>query len=215
MARARESRWRRLEIVPVQELTALLVLILQEAQVRQHILLLGGSATEEDLNALATRLNSLYGGLSRREILDREATLEPWEGQVLEEALAMMAAADEATLEPPYVVGLSLMLNQPEFASSRQVRGIVAALEEGRFLKPLLQEVVPQDGVRVLIGQENTEDAMRECSLVLSVYGAARATRGALGILGPRRMDYNRAIPTVRFLAALLTELSTDLWSKG
>jgi heat-inducible transcriptional repressor len=207
----RESHWHRLEIVGLQASTALLQLGLREPPVRQHILSLGGPVSQESLNALAARLNSLFAGLSHRQIIHREERLEPWEERIADEALGMLAQADAAALERPYFYGLSQLLGQPEFASTDRVRRVVETLEEGRFLQPLLQEPPGGLGVRVIIGEENPDDAMWQCALVLSDYGVEATALGIIGLLGPRRMDYRRAIPTVRYLATLLTELSAGL----
>jgi Transcriptional regulator of heat shock gene len=62
-------------------------------------------------------------------------------------------------------------------------------------------------GVTVIIGHENANDAMHEVSLVFAPYGEPDRAFGLLGVLGPTRMPYPRAIPTVRYLATLMNEL--------
>jgi heat-inducible transcriptional repressor len=64
--------------------------------------------------------------------------------------------------------------------------------------------------VRVMIGGEGRLDELQACSLVLSRYGVAGLTTGALGVMGPTRMGYGRAISTVRYVTALLSDLVYD-----
>ena len=75
------------------------------------------------------------------------------------------------------------------------------------FLEQLVPVLTRRGGVHVIIGHENTNDAMHEVSLVFAPYGSPGRALGVLGVLGPTRMAYPRAIPTVRYLAALLDEL--------
>ena len=62
----------------------------------------------------------------------------------------------------------------------------------------------------MLIGSEGGWEELRQCSMVISRYGVPGMVTGTLGVLGPMRMSYARTIPTVRFVAALLSDLVTD-----
>jgi heat-inducible transcriptional repressor len=66
--------------------------------------------------------------------------------------------------------------------------------------------------VQVFIGRENKEKAMRDCSVIVTRYGIPGEVGGALGVMGPIRMEYDRAIPTVRFLSKVMSELVGDLY---
>ncbi len=67
-----------------------------------------------------------------------------------------------------------------------------------------------QGGVQVLIGGEGTWDELRQWSLVLGSYGLPGLATGTLGVLGPLRMSYGRAISTVRFLSTLMSDLMAE-----
>ena len=62
-------------------------------------------------------------------------------------------------------------------------------------------------GLQVLIGGEGGSDELSDCSMVVARYGVPGLATGALGVLGPMRMAYSRTIPTVRFVAGLLSDL--------
>jgi heat-inducible transcriptional repressor len=68
-------------------------------------------------------------------------------------------------------------------------------------------------GVQVLIGGEVAWVELSQCSMVLARYGVAGQVTGTLGILGPMRMSYTRTIPTVRYVAALLSDLVNDTFA--
>jgi heat-inducible transcriptional repressor len=65
-------------------------------------------------------------------------------------------------------------------------------------------------GLQVLIGGEGEWQELRQCSMVLARYGVPGLATGTLGVFGPMRMSYTRTIPTVRFVASLLTDLVAD-----
>jgi heat-inducible transcriptional repressor len=83
----------------------------------------------------------------------------------------------------------------------------------------LLEEVLANTlnpnvgGVQVVIGGEGRWRELRDCSLVLARYGVPDYAIGALGVLGPMRMPYNRTISTVRYVADLMSDLVSDLYS--
>ncbi len=211
MPRAAETRWRRLELILLHESVVLAILISQEGQVRQQMMQVAEPVTQEDLNALANQVNAALEGLTYRLVRQAPLPRTGWRGTVAAEALDMMAGVDASAQERPHIEGLSLMLSQPEFASTDQVQGIVAALEEGRFLHTLVTDIGSNERLRIVIGAENPEDAMRQCALLLASYGVEGNAVGVIGLLGPRRMDYRRAIPMLGYVAGLLTELNTNL----
>jgi len=65
-------------------------------------------------------------------------------------------------------------------------------------------------GLQVLIGGEGEWEELRQCSIVLARYGVPGLATGTLGVLGPMRMSYAKTIPTVRFVAGLLSDLVND-----
>ncbi len=84
---------------------------------------------------------------------------------------------------------------------------MIEVLQRSDFLQHLLPMVSSDRGVHVIIGRENRNDAMREVSLVFAPYGDPDRALGLIGVLGPTRMPYPRAIPTVRYLATIMNEL--------
>jgi len=125
--------------------------------------------------------------------------------------LAGLVAAERREDAPVvlYHAGLTHILSVPEFADNSRLRAIVEILEHGLGLAPVFERL-PQRGVQVIIGGEPPLDALPDVSLVLSRFGApADGARGVLGVVGPTRLSYDRAVPTVRFVASLVTELIT------
>ena len=78
----------------------------------------------------------------------------------------------------------------------------------------LSQTALPETigGVQVLIGGEGNWDDLRQCSIILSKYGAPGLATGTLGVLGPMRMSYGRSISLVRFLSSILSDFVIEQW---
>jgi heat-inducible transcriptional repressor len=122
----------------------------------------------------------------------------------------MLEEADAISVEEVFTDGITNVLEQPEFAQGSKLRGVLDVLQRSDFLEQLLPMLSQREGVHVIIGHENSNDAMHEVSLVFAPYGDADRAIGLLGVLGPTRMPYPRAIPTVRYLSALMNELITS-----
>jgi heat-inducible transcriptional repressor len=81
------------------------------------------------------------------------------------------------------------------------------AFEEKATLVKLLDKCMDLKGVQIAIGSESEVEEMEQCSVVTSTYSYRGEVLGALGVIGPRRMNYSRVIPLVGYTARLLTEI--------
>jgi heat-inducible transcriptional repressor len=111
-----------------------------------------------------------------------------------------------------YRDGLSNILHQPEFALPESARHVVQLFEDRTLLEELLTDMLEVGGVQVIIGGEGRWNELRDCSLVVSPYGVSGEATGALGVMGPLRMPYSRAISTVRYVAGLMSDLFRELY---
>jgi heat-inducible transcriptional repressor len=207
-----EPRLKHLELISLHETLALLVLVLREAKLRQQLLTLDEAVSQEELSACARKLTSAYAGSTASEISAKELKPSPLEEQVVRAILQIMQAEEEEEYEEPYVDGLRHMLKQPEFASRDRMAAIMEVFEQRSLLKLFLPRLLTGEGVRVVIGRENKEDVMRDCSVVIARYGIPGEVSGALGVMGPTRMPYERAIPTVHFVSKVMSELVSELY---
>jgi heat-inducible transcriptional repressor len=85
-------------------------------------------------------------------------------------------------------------------------------LEHKRILPALAAQLPSAEGVQVLIGGENQWDEMKDVSMVLARYGQKGKVGGLLGVIGPTRMQYGRAIAVVRYMAQVMNELLADVY---
>jgi heat-inducible transcriptional repressor len=97
------------------------------------------------------------------------------------------------------------LLDQPEFRDPRRIREIFEALETKERLAEIVEGLVTDGGVQVALGGEMGDPALSHCALVATRYGDEVAPLGAVGVIGPSRMDYSRVIPLVEFCSRAIT----------
>jgi len=209
--KAVSSSFSRVDLVSLQESTALLILLLQEARLRHQLVAFNKAVTQDELNAVSHELNDLLYGLTWAQILAHRQDLSSLASEVKKTIVDIMSEEDKRSYEEPYIEGLRNIVAQPEFSDSKEIIGIVDVLENKDALRTLLPEVPNWDGVHVVIGGENREDSMRGCSMVLTLYGIPGEVKGALGIIGPTRMQYSRAVSSVRYLGSVMSNLVGEL----
>ena len=207
-----QCRFKHLELIAAHGSQALLVLVLMEGMVKQQVLTLAHPVAQEALHQIANRLNDLFTSLSADQIVASSYQLAPLEEQISNLVIEMMEEAEARSSGEIYRDGLMNIFRQPEFSEIENVRPIIRILEEQSLLEAILAEVLSSSGVQVIIGGEGRWDELSECSVVLAPYGEAGRAMGALGVLGPMRMRYGRAISTVRYVSDLLSVLIYDLY---
>ena len=211
--KAAASRIKHLELVALQESLALLILLLQQAKLKQQLIAFDEVISQGELGTISRKLSALFQGSTRSQVLTRNEGLSPIEEQVKNAVVQIMAGEDERRYEEPYIEGLRHILTQPEFAHAQNMLCLMEVLESRDMVRYLLPEMLVEGGVRVIIGAENREDAMKECSLVVTRYGVPGEVNGVLGVIGPRRMPYGRAISSVRYMGSLMSDLVAELYT--
>jgi len=126
----------------------------------------------------------------------------------------IMQTEDVQEYNEPYLDGLHFMLNQPEFAHSHQLLTLMELIEHRNLIQAIIPPDLPGRGVQVVIGSENKAEVIQDYSVVISRYGLPGEAVGAIGIVGPTRMPYARAISTVDYLSSLLSELVAELYGR-
>jgi heat-inducible transcriptional repressor len=217
-ARARRARFGHVQLVELADQARLAVLVLGDGNVVQRRLqrssldkVTAGEATgQPELDTAAATLNAELAGMSAPQVRRRSAKLDPLAAHVAEVLAQMLEESDSAAIEEVFTDGIVNVLEQPEFAGGAKLRGVLEVLQRSDFLEQLVPVLARRGGVTVIIGHENVNDAMHEVSLVFAPYGTSDSALGLLGVLGPTRMPYPRAIPTVRYLSTLMNELITN-----
>jgi heat-inducible transcriptional repressor len=204
------SRLRRVDLVRIGADMILLVVMLQSGAVRQQMIRTSGAVSARGLTRLANEWNDLLVGMSAATI--REFAIGSTQEELLLTVAHLLEEADRLALGggDVHLEGLSYIAAQPEFGTGNRLQPIVEALERYGVLNSLMEPVLRSDGVYVAIGQEQFLEPLRECSVVLARYGQPGEMLGAVGVIGPTRLPYWRAVPMVSYIAAMLDRLLLD-----
>jgi len=100
---------------------------------------------------------------------------------------------------------------EPPKAGAKQ-RDYILTPNAETILGELLPQMTLGGGLQIFIGRENASSDLHQFGVVLATYGVEGAVTGLLGILGPRRMPYERSISSVRYMAGLMSDLMHDLY---
>ena len=198
----------------------LLVVVLSTGQVINRLVPGQPEVTSSDLTSLGNALNAAHSGLTLDAITNADASqdLPPSEfspslrGVYSTLALALRQTIHAATDEESvYLEGASEILRQPEFRDAAKLDGLLETLQRRTLLFRTLSLALLGPEVTVVIGSENHVPTMHECSVVTASYFIGTRERGTIGVVGPTRMDYDRAVPAVGFFARALTQTLSHL----
>ena len=205
--KARESRVKHLEVVQLQDLLAMAIIVLEQARLRRQIIILRERVEPSEMEASANKVRNYLTGLTRREIEINEFELTPLEESLVDATVLSLREEERGTYSEHYLDGLRNLLNQPEFSGNERVRPLVEAFEDGTLVHAILEQTPEGNVVRVTIGQENRGDMLWPMSVVICQYGIPDQVFGAMGAIGPTRMEYSKTIAAVKFLSSAMGEL--------
>jgi heat-inducible transcriptional repressor len=203
---------RRVSLLRLSTDSLLVVLVSQGGHVHQRVIEDTGNDDQLELEQMATLLNARVDGFTLAEVRDsieRElSNLRSEAERLRRRALALaLRAFDDSVGEPSDLVVASavVLLDHPEFHDPERVREIMSALETRERLIDVLDEILG-DEVSVALGDDLGDTGLRHCALVAAPYGPEDHPVGALGVIGPSRMDYGRIIPLVSYTSRLITK---------
>ncbi len=214
LPKATDCKLKHLELISVQDTRALMVVVLEGAIVKQQLITFDQAVTQSDLAAVSNKLNGIYAGLSRHEIVKNKSELTALEKKATEYLVEMMKTEDSKEYQEPYLEGWHFMLEKPEFAHSEQMHGLMELVERRALLKVILPADLSAPGVHVIIGKENKNAAIQNCSVVICRYGLPEEASGAIAVVGPTRMPYTLTIPTVYYFSSILGQLVGGLYGR-
>lgn len=110
-----------------------------------------------------------------------------------------------------YSAGYANILDIPEFYDIALTRHVLSLLDRFDFFGSLFEKANPLEDISILLGEELGGDLLSNCSFVFTEYKTGKNHTGAIGVLGPARLDYSYVIPTVRYFGHLIEEMAGAL----
>lgn len=193
----------------------LAVIVVEGNVIKNNILDVEEELNEETLLKLNILLNTHLNGLSLEEInLGMISALKQQAGIHSEiighviDAVAEAIKADE-DLEI-YTSGTNNILKYPELSDKQRASELINTFEEKQMLHELVQDSLSSEnetGIQVYIGNETPIQTMKDCSVVTATYELEEGVKGTIGIIGPKRMDYDKVVGTLKNLMHQLDDL--------
>jgi len=201
------SRIHKVDVVLMDARRLLLLLIFESGKVVSRHIITSEDVSPADLSGVQQWASDSLAGntLDEARATTRLAVPESLDGgltrRIFEEVLAVV---EESERDRVHHVGIGELASLPDFAESARLRPLLGLLEDGIAMLDTLAEVMSDRGIVVRIGNENTRRELDVMSMVMTTYGASRVD-GVVGVIGPKRMDYQRSIAAVRVAANDLT----------
>jgi heat-inducible transcriptional repressor len=211
--KARRTRVRHVDLVLLQDFLALLIVVFEQARVGRQLIRLKEVAARSELETASNKLNDMLQGLTREQIESKQMVLSPLEERMLETTVLMLEEEDRTEAGDHYLEGLSNLLAQPEFSEKERMRAVVEGVEDGTLALAILDQAPEARTVKVVIGQENRGDLLRPLSVVLGQYGIPGQAAGTVGVVGPVRMEYSRAIAGVELMGMVMSDMIESVHS--
>ena len=192
----------------------LAVVVIEGNIIRNRIIDVYEEIDDETLLKLNMLLNTQLGGLAIEEInLSMVAKMKQQAGihsdvigGVIDEVIVTLS--EDKNLEV-YTSGTNNIFKYPELADHENASRLISAFEEKDVLGDIIQtdSISEETGIQVYIGEENKVRSMQDCSVVTAVYDLGDGMKGTIGIVGPKRMDYDKVVGTLKTIKTKLDDL--------
>lgn len=199
--------------VDVNQLLA--VVVVEGNVIKNNIIHTAEELDDETLLKLNILLNTHLNGLALEEInLGMISSLKQQAGihsDIVADVIDAIAESIHAEEDlEVYTSGANNIFKYPELADQQKASSIINTFEEKQLLTELVQENLADEagtGIQVYIGEETPIQSMKDCSVVTATYELGEGMRGTIGIIGPKRMDYDKVIGTLKTITHQLDEL--------
>ena len=203
---------RHIDFVALPDARVLVILVFSDNQVQNRVIQLARPLEPGELEQAANYLNAHFAGLRLddirahllRELREASSELHRMLSSAVELAAASFAPQTEG--DDVLVSGQTNLMGYAELADLDRLRELFEAFQKKNELLQLMEVCAKAPGVRLFIGEESGFAALDGCSVVTATYGTQGRVLGAVGVIGPTRMAYERVIPVVQATAGVLSD---------
>lgn len=205
------SNIKKIELIPLHLNTCILLIVTNLGHVESKQIMIPNEVEMEDMKKVIEIFNDLLYDCPIAKVSEKlhyEINKEDineiliYNQKIVE---TFLEAFTKFTQSKYYLTGQSNMLYQPEFNDVSKVRELLSFFEKNDIFK--LVENTDNTGLSVRIGKENAINAMKDCTVITVPYDLNENTKGTIAIVGPTRMEYQKVIPLIKYLAAHMSKL--------
>jgi heat-inducible transcriptional repressor len=207
------TSFRHVDLVPLGHPRVLVVMVSATGIVTHKVIDVEDELEPAELQECANYLNAHFSGMPLALIRARLVELMQQEKALYDSLLQRVAALGERAFAAPetgasvYLDGASNMLSQPEFEDLERMRTLFRTFEEKGRLVRILNACITGDGIRILIGHENSDPELKDLSLVTTTCRVEGEPGFGVGVLGSTRMQYAHVVSLVDHVARAVADV--------
>ena len=212
---AHRNKLKFIQLSRVDARQLLAVIVTEGNMIKNSILQVEEELSDETLLKLNILLNTHLNGLSISEInlgmitaMKQQAGIHSSiVGNVIDAVAEAIKAEEDLEI---YTSGTNNIFKYPELADNQKASELINTFEEKKMLNSLVEETMSDEnstGIQVYIGDETPVQTMKDCSVVTATYELGEGMKGTIGIIGPKRMDYDKVVGTLKTLMHQLDDL--------
>ncbi|MDP2207880.1 MAG: heat-inducible transcriptional repressor HrcA [Bacteroidota bacterium] len=207
------GRLNRIEVIQISSSKILVILTIESLVVKTITMEFISDIRHSQLEKITSFLNERLSGLTLKEIrdtfYDRIKDAENEETGLIRLFLGNTDKlfSDFTSKERVHISGTKNILSQPEFESPEKVRSIIELIDNEDIIIHIIdryEEKMSSEGITILIGSENDIEKLQNYSMIISSYNIGE-TKGTIGVIGPKRMEYQRLIPLVGYITEFVS----------
>jgi len=211
-----------IEAVGIDQNKICIIIVLKSGTVKSRVVSMPVRYSGQDLAVFGQICKKrLYGAQADQispavaEIIRLEASAHSKDESALGAMLdAVLDCIAQMRNTEVYLDGTTNIMNFPEFRNIERAREFLEILEEKKAIGNLLGDLAKDERVKMLIGNENPIDEIKECSIVGATYSAGNTVIGTIGVIGPKRMEYAKVVSVIEYINSLIAR-EIERLSKG
>jgi heat-inducible transcriptional repressor len=199
-----------IELLRLQEMLMVVIVVLQEASVYKQVINLDASVSNSEIEHARNRLSEAIVGVPAHNLAARVGHInDGLERRAFDSAVSALRQHNITSGTEKRFSGISKLFQQPEFLTDPAMsQGVTWLIEDSLATSALSHSSNDIGTANVVIGEENSEESLKNFSVVFSRYGTSDTAEGMIGVMAPTRMEYEMAIPAVRYIANHLDQMT-------
>lgn len=199
------------ELVKLDLNDILIVIVSRTGMIINKRISISENVPQDKLHSYSKFLTMVLAGYSimsiRSSLIDelRKTTISNSDNQLALDIAEI--ALSECTEQQIYIEGIENILHLPEMLEEARLKSFLYLLEDKKKLSGIINGILNRDSITTLIGSEINDANINECSIISSSYKIGNTNVGAIGVLGPTRLDYEKAIPLIDYTSKALSSL--------
>lgn len=198
------------ELLRLQEMLAVVIVVLQGASIYKQVINLDSSDSDSAIEHARNRLSEVIVGVPANNVAAHAGRVGGGlERRAFDSAVTALQKHNTGSSVEKRISGMGKLFLQPELLADPSMSQGAMWMIEDTFAASVFEEVSEPSGMAsVVIGEENSEESLKNYSVVFSKYGMPGTAEGMIGVMAPTRMEYETAIPAVRYLASHLDQMT-------